>query len=107
MRIKCSCALFGCEAIEDFQHILDADSINHRYDIYSQKGYANHLNGDFKEAINDFSIVLNHKPVDWIYFHRALCYHEIEEIENCCSDFSKAVELGYEPAIRDLKDFCP
>jgi Tfp pilus assembly protein PilF len=46
-------------------------------------------------------------PKDYVAYNlRALAYNKSGDKKNCCKDFSKAIELGSQSAIKNRATFC-
>jgi len=85
------------QAIDAFTRALDINFALAR--SYTQRGDAYWQNGQFAEAITDYSeaIERKHEPLAVPYYNRACVYHQQEAYEAALSDYNQAIQLHYEP----------
>jgi tetratricopeptide (TPR) repeat protein len=109
------------KAIELFKNELNdskntQDSIATKNSIlyfYYRRGVCYYAIDKFQEAIKDFTIVIDDGATLFInyvfkdvYFTRAMCYINLNYIDEGCLDLSKAGELGFYFAYDEIKKHC-
>ena len=87
------------DASEDFKKAID---INPNYsDAYLYRAYCSEGLNNPKDAIYNYKEVIRIKPDDGLaYYKRGLVKRDLKD-KTCCTDFKKAVSLGYEDAAND------
>jgi tetratricopeptide (TPR) repeat protein len=92
-------------ALADFSKAIELDSMNS--DSYTGRANVNYKLMNYQATIDDCSYCLMMNPKDYIALNlRGLCYNKIGDKKNCCKDFSKAIELGSQSAIKNRASFC-
>jgi len=59
---------------------------------YFSRGYARFKLKEYKNAINDFTKVLDKNGNKESYFYRGNCYYNLKDYENAFNDYTKAIE---------------
>ncbi|MBZ0204371.1 MAG: trypsin-like peptidase domain-containing protein [Ignavibacteria bacterium] len=59
---------------------------------YYNRGYARFKLKEYKNAINDFSTVLETSGSSESYFYRGNCYYSLKDYKNAFADYTKALE---------------
>jgi tetratricopeptide (TPR) repeat protein len=77
-------------------------------DSFNGRGHSKLALGKFNGAIKDIDKAIKLVPNDGRYYvMRGLAKININSLKDSgCLDFSKAGELGYEPAYESIKEFC-
>ena len=81
---------------------------------YFDRGRKKFFNSDFQGCIDDYtkSIEKNEKPqfcrknIGYTYYFRGLSFERLGQIENCCDDMKKAMNLDCPYALEDYKFNC-
>ena len=93
-------------AIEDFTKAIFADP-NEVDLIYALRGFSKNAIKDYFSAILDFSEAIKLNSKEGLYYAgRGIARLGNNQKSDGCLDFSKAGELGYEPAYESIKEFC-
>lgn len=75
---------------------------------YNNRGFAKYKLGDLKGAKKDCETSLELDPTNsWAYHYLGLVYVELGKKNKACTLFHKAVELGKEEVLEDIKKMCP
>ncbi len=92
------------EAIEDYTKAIGIEA---RAVFYNNRAINKAILGFFNDAINDYDEALKLRP-DYgdAFINRGYALAEIGRLEEACSDFLKAQQLGHFMAIQMLEDFC-
>ena len=89
------------EAIKDYNTSLQIEP-NHK--AFADRGYAYYKLGLQQMAIEDYTRALNIMPDDLeIYYRRGVSYMAIGKKEEACEDFTRSKNMGYEPALKEMK----
>lgn len=67
---------------------------------YYKRGYARFKLRDYKQAISDFSTVLEKSETSESFFYRGNCYYSLKDYKNALADYTKA--LKQEPDNYDI-----
>jgi len=59
---------------------------------YYKRGYARFKLKEYKEAISDFSTVLETSETSESFFYRGNCYYSLKDYKNALADYTKALE---------------
>lgn len=59
---------------------------------YYNRGYARFKLKEYKNAISDFTAVLDNNGTMETYFYRGNCYYSLKEYKKACDDYTKASE---------------
>ena len=74
---------------------------------YYNSGLEKHQNGDYYGAIADYTKAIELNPeFAEPYYYRGLIYLQVLLPEKSCVDIKKAVDLGYQPAIKQHNKYC-
>lgn len=77
-------------AIYELNEYIKYDSNN--IDVYLDLGYFNLLNGNYHEAITNYSKVINIDKANTLaYFNRAIAHHYINDLNNGLKDINNAI----------------
>ena len=75
--------------------------------LYNARGNSKNVLKNYPDAILDFSKAIESNPKQGRYYlGRGLARVGNNEKDQGCRDFSKAGELGYEPAYEAIKELC-
>lgn len=92
-------------AMADFDKTIELDNMN--ADAFTGRANVNFMLLKYKEAIEDCTSSLGLNPRDYVAYNlRGLAYNKIGNKTNSCSDFTKAIELGSQSAIKNRSTFC-
>ena len=76
-------------------------------DAFTGRANVNYKLNNFKETVDDCTSSIALNPKDYIAYNlRALAYNKLGDKKNTCKDFSKAIELGSQSAIKNKATFC-
>lgn len=93
------------EAFADLNVAIKLDSKN--ADAYNKRGQANGVLGNFDAAINDFNTALQLKPaLTEVYFNLGITYLNANRKDLACINLKKAVDEGFENAIKPYNEMC-
>ena len=59
---------------------------------YYKRGYARFKLKDYKQAISDFSAVLEKSETSESFFYRGNCYYSLKDYKNALTDYTKALQ---------------
>lgn len=59
---------------------------------YYKRGYARFKLKDYKQAISDFSTVLEKSETSESFFYRGNCYYSLKDYKNALTDYTKALQ---------------
>lgn len=92
-------------ALADFNKTIELDNMN--ADALTGRANVNYKLLNYNQAIEDCTSSLGLNPKDYIAYNlRGLAYNKIGDKKNSCKDFSKAIELGSQSAIKNKATFC-
>lgn len=92
-------------ALADFTKAIELDTMNS--DAFTGRANVNYKLLNYDAAVEDCSYCLMMNPKDYIALNlRGLCYNKMGEKKKSCKDFSKAIELGSQSAIKNKATFC-
>ena len=90
------------EALKDYFRALALDPLNAHY--FNDRGYLRKQMNDFIGAMEDYTQSIKLKPEAYdAYFNRAKLKFKLDDPVGCKEDLTKAAELGFMPAIMQLK----
>ena len=76
-------------------------------DAFTGRANVNYKLLNYQGTIDDCTASLGLNPKDYIAYNlRALAYNKIGDKKNSCKDFTKAIELGSQSAIKNKATFC-
>jgi tetratricopeptide (TPR) repeat protein len=99
-------------AISDLTYGIDLEAINVMCEIplshlYNQRGMAEGMLNNLKNAFNDFNIAIRLDPLhELAYYNRGIVRFKLGDKEGACLDWSKAGELGLIEAYDNIKKKC-
>lgn len=92
-------------ALADFNKTIELDDMN--ADAFTGRANVNYKLLNYRETIEDCTSSLGLNPKDYIAYNlRGLAYNKNGDKKNACKDFSKAIELGSQSAIKNKATFC-
>ncbi|WP_264534825.1 tetratricopeptide repeat protein [Flavobacterium sp. N1736] len=92
-------------ALADFTKAIELDTMNS--DAFTGRANVSYKLMNYDAAVEDCSYCLMMNPKDYIALNlRGLCYNKMGEKKKSCKDFSKAIELGSQSAIKNRATFC-
>jgi tetratricopeptide (TPR) repeat protein len=92
-------------ALADFTKAIELDTMNS--DAFAGRANVSYKLNNYDAAIEDCSYCLMMNPKDYVALNlRGLCYNKMGEKKKSCKDFSKAIELGSQSAIKNRATFC-
>ncbi|MBI9034362.1 MAG: tetratricopeptide repeat protein [Bacteroidales bacterium] len=101
-------------AIEYFDKALRIWPACDLFMIYALRANAEHKVGDYYDAIKDYNIALDLQPKSaeeydtWVrsYFNRGVSKFCVGDVDEACTDWHKALEMGVEDALDLIKQHC-
>ncbi len=101
-------------AIEYFDKALRVWPDCNLFLIYALRANAEHKVKDYYDAIKDYNIALDLQPQSseeydiWVrsYYNRGVSKYCVGDIEEACTDWNKALEMGVEDALDLIKIHC-
>jgi curved DNA-binding protein CbpA len=97
------------EAIQDFTRFLQARMPDHalRKNALYYRGFCFYLIQQNQAAVSDYRQVLQQDSLNArVYFLIGKAQVEMDSTNAACTNFDKAVSLGYEAALGDIQQFC-
>ena len=86
---------------------LSPNEDNGQNNSYLLRGNVEFTIQDYQNAINDYTTaIIYHPNNDIIYFNRAVAKHQINDNDNACLDWRKALDLGNKDAADMISEFC-
>jgi protein O-mannosyl-transferase len=95
----------NAEALADFSETirLEKDFMP----AYLNRGTVYRALGDYSHALDDFTQAITLDPNGPAYFSRGVLYQlNLGETQQACTDWVKALQMGYEPARELLETYC-
>jgi len=92
-------------ALADFTKAIELDTMNS--DAFAGRANVSYKLMNYDAAVEDCSYCLMMNPKDYVALNlRGLCYNKMGEKKKSCKDFSTAIELGSQSAIKNRATFC-
>ena len=93
------------QALKYVNEIIQKETLN--AETYYLRGRAYFNMGTVKQALNDFAMSLDLNPDNAdAYFNLGNCNYKMGDSKGACYNWNKAAEMGSNPAMKKLVDFC-